>query len=1164
MATTNKKTLHALKTRTSSPYAYRPRRLFVRPSVENSPLSLFFDEPSDLTTVRNLMSSKPAETIKVLHRAIPAPLVFKVGADEPTPVGLSLSHVPMDFSSKVHYDRSKYDLEEAQPFPSYRARLPHHPVAAVSYFPSLRFRPSQPFPLFTSCTPVIFEAPYSVPDPPFRCFHPSYVSPHPVARPPRSVPERLVGPTLERFSYCRLPEQPSAAALLYVRFKAAMPPPCARSLEPAPDWAPTVRVDRAHSALLALGFEAARPEEVPLGPHVHVRRVREARVPVPSISLTNPFSVLEDETAHLPLSPSVPRGYHFALPLVPPSSPRVASVPDDAFWDTIFNPHFGREPSPPRVRDPQLLKRLRSTITLLRLRRQGRENPFVAADMAAEEVVYEEQAGWFSGIKHNVSMSVSPATMEKLNSGLGGLLDSIKSIADNFQTTANGLAKTSNGVSESINKMLIVLPVVAIVYFFCVYPTSRWPITFALAAGILAAFLPGPLCELIKPYFTKPVANPLPAAQAGLSDDLPMLLATTGAWFCSRGKDTVSYVDSVMLHIGNLPKVQAGANSLMGWLLPFSERLLNALLRVFGVDQVNWTTCHAKVVDDYCAKVGAVVANFAKCDLTNFHASDMVNLTSLVSEGLALQNIYRMDREVCGVLASYVGQLHSLCNVFAPAMTSSKGNRPEPVVICLYGPPGIGKSMLTTDIATRIACRYLPLDKWPPNEDFSTQIFQKPSSEYWNGYASQLVTVMDDWLQPTDVAGNRDNGFMDLVSLANCWSLPLNFADLPSKGRFFFESKVIMLTTNVRDVPTKARTCVADPSAVIRRIKFPYRLLVKEEYRRPGMAAEDPCCLDVEKLKAEMPTADSEVPIHIWELAPWDCVSHDYVGPPISIEEAVALAVAAMKSADNVHGVIKNGTAATARKIRQELYGDKLPSLQSTQSSDASGSPGTHSVLGALATNFINPLVSRSSSVLSMPSTLFPPGYTPSLGSSSPPSIVRPETGSSLRSAFLPSFAAQGTDPWDFTRRPRSTVYRDQAGSEITNLTPAQLAVWHRLAYVFALQHRSDLTWAEFDAAKSKFPQLDAESFRQIAGDDFAQLAVALDQHSESFVMGFAHFCFNKELLCTLETLDQYSIARSVPGTRYFVPGPSFMFTSHCSTKDSLSTLLCQQVTQLT
>jgi hypothetical protein len=90
---------------------------------------------------------------------------------------------------------------------------------------------------------------------------------------------------------------------------------------------------------------------------------------------------------------------------------------------------------------------------------------------------------------------------------------------------------------------------------------------------------------------------------------------------------------------------------------------------------------------------------------------------------------------------------------------------------------------------------------------------------------------MDDCFQEKAVPGMDTNEFLQIIKTCSCWACPLNMAQVDLKGKFFFNSPLIMGTTNARGIQsTTAGEVIHDVEAVARRINYAIDIKVKEEW----------------------------------------------------------------------------------------------------------------------------------------------------------------------------------------------------------------------------------------------------------------------------------------------------------------------------------------------
>nr|WES72243.1 polyprotein [Foot-and-mouth disease virus O] len=160
------------------------------------------------------------------------------------------------------------------------------------------------------------------------------------------------------------------------------------------------------------------------------------------------------------------------------------------------------------------------------------------------------------------------------------------------------------------------------------------------------------------------------------------------------------------------------------------------------------------------------------------------------------------------------GNVHiaNLCKVVAPAPSKS---RPEPVVVCLRGKSGQGKSFIANVLAQAISTHFTGRT--------DSVWYCPPDPDHFDGYNQQTVVVMDDLGQNPD--GKDFKYFAQMVSTTG-FIPPM--ASLEDKGKPF-NSKVIVATTNLYSGFTP-RTMVC-PDALNRRFHFDIDVSAKDGYK---------------------------------------------------------------------------------------------------------------------------------------------------------------------------------------------------------------------------------------------------------------------------------------------------------------------------------------------
>nr|AAT01790.1 polyprotein [Foot-and-mouth disease virus SAT 2] len=167
-------------------------------------------------------------------------------------------------------------------------------------------------------------------------------------------------------------------------------------------------------------------------------------------------------------------------------------------------------------------------------------------------------------------------------------------------------------------------------------------------------------------------------------------------------------------------------------------------------------------------------------------------------------------REVC--LKNGNTHIANLCKVNAPAPNKS---RPEPVVVCLRGKSGQGKSFLANVLAQAISTHF--------TGRVDSVWYCPPDPDHFDGYNQQVVVVMDDLGQNPD--GKDFKYFAQMVSTTG-FIPPM--ASLEDKGKPF-NSKVIIATSNLYSGFTP-RTMVC-PDALNRRFHFDIDVSARDGYK---------------------------------------------------------------------------------------------------------------------------------------------------------------------------------------------------------------------------------------------------------------------------------------------------------------------------------------------
>jgi len=154
---------------------------------------------------------------------------------------------------------------------------------------------------------------------------------------------------------------------------------------------------------------------------------------------------------------------------------------------------------------------------------------------------------------------------------------------------------------------------------------------------------------------------------------------------------------------------------------------------------------------------------------------------------------------VAGMLTSAALKLHSLINTYHQRMVSGE-ERVTPVVIYLWGKPGIGKSYLFKQICTDI---WATAKAQEGNFIFQDEKFSShhvypflQSETYHDAYQQQPIILIDDFFQSTSPDTRR---LVSTQIIGMCSSTPYPFlvADMYRKNHVFCTSRLIFITSNL-------------------------------------------------------------------------------------------------------------------------------------------------------------------------------------------------------------------------------------------------------------------------------------------------------------------------------------------------------------------------------
>lgn len=451
-------------------------------------------------------------------------------------------------------------------------------------------------------------------------------------------------------------------------------------------------------------------------------------------------------------------------------------------------------------------------------------------------------------VNHNHTLDVSPDVsqvlnrltngitelMDKFGAGVGPTVAGFQTLAEESKSVASVLSGTLDTIFSTLSTIMWAIPLIAAGYYAVTSSTGTVANILCVGiGGILAVALPAGLWASIKalwPTAKKTDEDAFYDAEMNMPspDTLSHIVTLALTFFTTSGDDTYGICKSFMRSMTTYSRSINGWKELSSFVIGVVESFVNFVRVQFGADRISMYKTGLLHIDNWCSRVMHKL-NEAATGGEIMTPEIVREIVSLRDEGRELTDLYRLNKECSPILHKYLSQLDELCTHCSAAIHMAKGGRAPPACLILTGDPGVGKTYLTKIIINYICAACMSRERaeelgWI----FDSELFSKGISEYWNGYAKQFGVAIDDFGQAIPSPG-QDNDFIDIIRMVSCWAFPLNFADLFNKGKNFFDSKLVLCTTNLDNIDN-CLAVIAEPNALTRRFDFPYKVILNDEF----------------------------------------------------------------------------------------------------------------------------------------------------------------------------------------------------------------------------------------------------------------------------------------------------------------------------------------------
>lgn len=451
------------------------------------------------------------------------------------------------------------------------------------------------------------------------------------------------------------------------------------------------------------------------------------------------------------------------------------------------------------------------------------------------------------------------------------LVDKTSKMADKADDFLSKIKQVAAKLKKALGTVIWSLPLTLTILWLCRNMWADQPVLAKLAVGALVAIVGPTLWGHIAKFFPGgdgDLNEDIEPQSFGVSPFTKLVITTMTFGFFGPKLFGVNTTD-LMRKMSMAERSSGGFSMFTEWAGGAIEAAINWVRSIFGKEAIQLRKEADQELHDWARDVdkAVLIANTDKMQATPEMINGYVQLFVL---GSTIKERYRHSPTMLNAVCKYMNTINGLIAPYKGTLNSRNNYRVEPMFLLLGGTPGIGKTCIMLPMAATILKLSGLLGPNCTPEQLQAELWQKGNSEFWNGYASQLALIMDDFGQNRPDATDKENDYASIIKMVSNWACPLNFADVESKGRIYFNSPLILATTNLQSVESPAAVCLFTPSAVIRRISTPYQLFLDPQYQN----AEGYLCMtkfDAEREKCKSNEGVDRFPWYMWSVR-----KHDY------------------------------------------------------------------------------------------------------------------------------------------------------------------------------------------------------------------------------------------------------------------------------------------------
>lgn len=412
----------------------------------------------------------------------------------------------------------------------------------------------------------------------------------------------------------------------------------------------------------------------------------------------------------------------------------------------------------------------------------------------------------------------------------------VRKVSGNAVRATNAIAGVSEKITEAMNSFK--KNIEAFVERLKTYGAQLWkPILIGLALWLCHKYrtcaplvvatvaVVGSMVGEVLPVFKSliPKSQDVEPQSDGISFASDLLAMACTCW--CPGKDVKSISGEFMKRASNFPRASDGIESFMRKALSLIEDFMNWVLKRTDSSKLSFTGR----ADAYKLWRGEVLAFLTESAKNPKLPIERIKCAKdLQIRGFGFHEIL-VTVESKRDLAIWMEKLGLALAPHEGAIAAENNVRATPYCMMIGGPSGVGKTTLVRFIGATILLLAGEVDAKNALEN----LWQKGTTEYWNGYIGQKCLVMDDCFQVKGRLGEMDSEAMQLIRAVGNWSYPLNFADLASKGKIYLDSPLIIGTTNCMNIHGQWDSLLTHAEALVRRFQTAVWVDVNPKYATP-------------------------------------------------------------------------------------------------------------------------------------------------------------------------------------------------------------------------------------------------------------------------------------------------------------------------------------------